>query len=53
MIKHLMNCIREYKKPTIYTLVLIVGEAIMETIIPFITADLVNKIRMGTAISFC
>ena len=51
MIKHLMNCIREYKKPTIYTLVLIVGEAIMETIIPFITADLVNKIRMGTDMS--
>ncbi len=46
-----MNCIREYKKPTIYTLVLIVGEAIMETIIPFITADLVNKIRMGTDMS--
>lgn len=51
MIKHLVNCIREYKKPTIYTLVLIVGEAIMETIIPFITADLVNKIRMGTDMS--
>ena len=30
---------------------LIVGEAIMETIIPFITADLVNKIRMGTDMS--
>lgn len=51
MIKRLVNCIREYKKPTIYTLVLIVGEAIMETIIPFITADLVNKIRMGTDMS--
>lgn len=51
MIKHLMNCIREYKKPTIYTLVFIVGEAIMETIIPFITADLVNKLRGGTDMS--
>lgn len=51
MIKHLMSCVRENKKPAIYTLILIVGEAIMETIIPFITADLVNKIRNGTDMS--
>lgn len=48
MIRRLAGCIREYKKPTIYTLILIVGEAIMETIIPFITAQLVNDIKAGT-----
>ena len=48
MIKRLAGCIREYKRPTIYTLIFIVGEAIMETIIPFITAQLVNDIKAGT-----
>ncbi len=48
MIKRLAGCIREYKRSTIYTLIFIVGEAIMETIIPFITAQLVNDIKAGT-----
>ena len=36
---------REYKKPTILTLIFIVGEAFIETFIPFITARLVNLIK--------
>ncbi len=48
MLKRLASCIREYKQPTILTLIFIVGEAIIETLIPFITADLVNKIKNGT-----
>lgn len=51
MIKRLMACIREYKKPSIYTLLLIVGEAVIETAIPFITAELVNEVKAGTEIS--
>ena len=47
MLKRLAACIREYKKPTILTLIFIVGEAIIETLIPFITAELVNKIKAG------
>ncbi len=47
MIKTFVKCIREYKKPTILTLILIVGEAIIETFIPFMTADLVNRIKDG------
>lgn len=47
MLKRLAACVREYKLPTILTLVFIIGEAIIETIIPSITADLVNGIRMG------
>ena len=45
-----MGCVREYKKPTIITLVLIVFEAIVETCIPFITANLVNSIKAGAEV---
>ena len=45
MIKRLAGCLREYKKPTILTLIFIVGEAFIETFIPFITARLVNLIK--------
>lgn len=51
MIKKLYGCVREYKKATILTLIFIIGEAVIETLIPFITADLVNKIKDGTAMS--
>ena len=50
MFKRLFRCVREFKKPTILTLIFIVGEAIIETLIPFITADLVNKIKAGAAL---
>ena len=45
MIKRLAGCVREYEKPTILTLIFIVGEAFIETFIPFITAKLVNLIK--------
>ena len=45
--KRFLGCVREYKKATIITLILIVGEAAIETFIPFITADLVNQINGG------
>ena len=47
MIKKFAGCLREYKKPTILTLIFIVGEAFIETFIPFITARLVNLIKYG------
>ena len=47
MIKRLMGCVREFKKPTILTLIFIVCESIIETLIPFITAALVNDIQDG------
>ena len=49
MVKQLMRCVREYKKATILTLLFIVGEAVIEIFIPFITANLVNDIRDGAA----
>ncbi|MBE6612932.1 MAG: ABC transporter ATP-binding protein, partial [Ruminococcaceae bacterium] len=47
MIKRLAGCIREYKLPTILTLIFIVAEAIVETLIPFVTVDLVNSLQGG------
>ena len=51
MLRKLLGCVREYKKPTIVTLVFIVLEAIIETFIPFITADLVNSFDEGAEVS--
>ena len=50
MIRHLMGCIREYKKPTILTLVCMVGEVAIEVLIPFITAKLINEVKAGAAL---
>ncbi len=47
MLKRLMASVREFKRPTILTLIFIVGEAIIEVFIPFITAELVNEIKAG------
>ena len=47
MIRKLLRSVREYKKPTILTLLFIVGEVIIECFIPFITASLVNQMKMG------
>ncbi len=48
MIKKLMKSIRQYKVPAILTLVFMFGEALIETFIPFVTADLVNQVKDGT-----
>ncbi|HOM03320.1 MAG TPA: ABC transporter ATP-binding protein [Acetivibrio sp.] len=47
MIKDLARSIREYKKVSIITPILISLEVVIECIIPFITATLVNKIKDG------
>lgn len=47
VLKRLGMCVREFKKPAIWTLAFIVAEAVIETFIPFITAELVNKIEGG------
>ena len=45
--KTLARSLREYKRPMIITMIFIVLEAIVETAIPFITANLVNRIKAG------
>lgn len=52
MIKTLAKCVREYKLPAILTVLFIAGEAIIEAIIPFVTAKLVNGIEDGREISY-
>ena len=47
MLKRLAKCVREYKIYVVLTLVFIVCEAIIETLIPFITADMINEIKNG------
>ncbi len=43
MIKRLAACIREYKKPSVLTSVTVSFEVIMEVLIPYITASLIDK----------
>ena len=47
MLRKLSKCVREYKTPALLTLLFIVGEAVIEAIIPFLTARLVNEIKGG------
>ncbi len=47
--KRLLKCVREFKLPTILTLVFIMGEAVIEVFIPAITKDLINEIQYGGA----
>ncbi|MCR4578551.1 MAG: ABC transporter ATP-binding protein/permease [Clostridiales bacterium] len=47
MIKTLLKSIREYKRPAIMSFLAIVGEVIIECLIPFITADLIEKIQQS------
>ena len=45
LIKQLAKSVREYKKPSLITLFLMVGEAVIESVIPYITATfLINEL---------
>ena len=50
MIKKLLESVREFRKPTVITFILMVFEVFIEVLIPFITADLVNAIKAGAAL---
>ena len=47
MVKTLARSSREFKKPAILTPLLVTGEVILECIIPFIIANLVNEMQAG------
>lgn len=51
MLKELSKSIREFKKTSILTPILVSVEVIMECIIPFIIAELVNQIKAGCELS--
>ena len=45
MYKRLLGCVREYKTPSLLTLLFIALEAVIECFIPFIAADLINSVQ--------
>ncbi len=47
MLKRLGKSVREYKKPSILTMLFMVGEVVIECLIPFIVAQLTNDIKNG------
>ncbi len=51
MLKTLSKSIREFKTASILTPTLVTGEVILECIIPFITANLINLIKAGCGLS--
>ena len=50
MIRKLLRSVREFKTPAIITFLFMIGEAVIECIIPFITANLMNQIKAGIEI---
>lgn len=51
MIKEISKSIREYKKPAIATPILVSLEVVIECIIPYLVARLVNEIKSGCELS--
>ena len=51
MIRKILGSLREYKRPTLITFALMVFEVFFEVLIPFFTAELVNNIKSGVALS--
>ena len=51
MLKVLTKSIREYKRPSILTPILVSLEVVMECIIPFVVAQLVNHIKAGSGMN--
>ena len=49
--KKILSCVREYKWPTLLTVLFMIFEALIETQIPTQTADLVNGIKNGMPMS--
>jgi ATP-binding cassette subfamily B protein len=47
MFKTLSKSIREYKKPTILSPIFVIGETVMEALIPYTIALLINEIKAG------
>ena len=46
----LSRSVREYKKMSLMTPVLVIGEVVIECIIPFITAQLITEMQLGCGV---
>ena len=51
MLKKIAGCVREYKLVSILSPLIIAGEVIIECIIPFVTAKLIDQIESGASLS--
>lgn len=51
MIKELLKSLREYKKLALLSPLLVFGETLLEVLIPFTTADLIDTISRGAELS--
>ena len=51
MFKKLLGSVREYKTPSILTIIFMTLEALIEAVIPFITTKLLSGVREGAPIS--
>ena len=51
MLKRLAACIGEYKKYAIATPLIMIGEVVIECLIPFIIAQIVDSLKRGVALS--
>ncbi len=49
MIKKLLSYVKEYKIYAILTPVVMIGEVLMEVLIPLVTADIISGLQAGTA----
>ena len=51
IMRRLMESIRDYKKVTIATPLLVLGEVVCEMAIPFLTASLIDQIKVGATVA--
>ena len=51
MFRKLLGSVREYKAPSILTVIFMTLEALIEAVIPFITTKLLSGVREGAPIS--
>lgn len=51
MLKRLLQSVREFKKYVVITPLLVMGEVVLECVIPFFVAGLVNKIKAGADVA--
>ena len=52
MIRTITRCLREFRKPALLTVLFIALEAVIEAVIPYITAELVNHVKNGVDMGY-
>jgi len=50
-IKTILKSLRDNKKPTMLCLIFIIGEVFLEVLIPYITSNIVNKVKDGAPLN--